>query len=99
MNKSHQAQINAHIAVQDMTEFMTDDALQFIAVELLQGTVGHRYDGVLLTKPSGESVDAFFMVEDIHLRHRHTGSDRHFFDHVDQLFFAWMTFRLCWSST
>ena len=32
----------------------------------------------------GERVDAVFVLEHEHLRHRHARRDRHFFDHVEQ---------------
>jgi hypothetical protein len=63
---------------------MRHHALQLIALEARRGAARHR-DGRIGGRVAGrERVDAIFIFEDVHLRHRDARGDRHLLDHVVQ---------------
>ena len=82
--QAHQSDVQAHVAVQDVTEFVRDHALQFVALELLQRASGDRHRRVGRRVAGGEGVDAGFLFEHVDLGHRHTRRDCDFLDHVAQ---------------
>ena len=82
---AHQAQVEPHVAVEDVAELVADHALQFVAREQLHGAGRDGDDGVARGVAGGERVDASFLGQQIDLRHRHTRGDGHFLHHVPQL--------------
>jgi hypothetical protein len=66
-----------------MAEFVADDALQFLAIEILEGSGGDAHDRVVGTEAGGERVDAAF-VDPIHRRHAYARRNGHFLDHIEQ---------------
>ena len=79
-----QAQIQAHVAIQDVAELVRDHTLEFVAIQALNratrdgdGRVGRRV-------PRSERVDRRFVLENVHLGHRHTRRDRHLLHDVVQ---------------
>ena len=82
--QADQAQVEAHVAIDDVAELMGHHPLKFGAVELFEGAAGdgdHRVAGGVA---GGEGVDAVFAVEHIDLGHRRPGGDGHLLDHVEQ---------------
>jgi hypothetical protein len=87
-NPKMMANVQPHVAVQDMAEFVADDALQFIAGEHVNGATGDADGGIAGRVAGGEGIDGALVVQHIHLRHGHAGSDGHFFDDIEQLAFV-----------
>jgi hypothetical protein len=85
---SHEPEVQPHVAVQDVAEFVADDTLQFVAREQLHAAARDGDGGVAGLVAGGEGVDAVLLVHDIDLRHRHAGGDGHFLDDVEQLAFV-----------
>lgn len=83
MQNAHQAEVETHIAVEDMTEFMGDDPLQFVAGQKVHASARNADNGVARRKTGGESVDAVF-IQQIDPRRRQPGSDGHFFHDIQQ---------------
>jgi hypothetical protein len=82
---AHQADIEPHIAVEDMAELMGDDALQLLPVQTLDGALSDADHRVARRKAGGEGVDARFIGQQVHRRYRRTRGDGHFLDDVEQL--------------
>ena len=82
---AHDAQIQTHVAIEDVAELVADDALQLIAVEQCHATARDADGGVARRVAGRKGVDAFFVVEHINLGDGHAGGDGHFLDHVPQL--------------
>ena len=70
-----------------MAELVTDDALQFLAIERLERSGGNAHDRVVGTEAGGERIDAAF-VDAIHRRHANARGDGHLLDHVQQAAFG-----------
>ena len=81
---AHQANVQAHVAVEHVAELVRDHALQLVARELFEAPARDCDRGVVERKSGRERVDADLVFEHEHLRHRHTGGDRHLLDHVEQ---------------
>ena len=81
---AHQADVQAHVAVEHVAELVRDHALQFVALELVEAAPRHGDRGIGGRVAGGERVDAGFVLEHVDFRHRHAGGDRHFLDHVAQ---------------
>ena len=79
-----QADVQPHVAVEDVAELVGDDALQLVAIEPVQRAAGHRDHGVGSRVAGGEGIDAGFVFQHVELGHRHAGGDRDFLDHVAQ---------------
>ena len=84
-NDSEQAEIEPHVAVQDVAELVGDDALQFIARQQFHAAARDGDGGIAGGVAGGEGVDALLLVHHIDLRHGHAGGERHFLDDVQQL--------------
>ena len=82
---SHEPEVHPHVTVEDMAEFMADDALQFVARQDFHAAARDGDGGVAGLVAGGEGVDAVLLVHDIDLRHGHAGGDGHFLDDVEQL--------------
>ena len=79
---AHHADIKAHVAVQYVAEFMRNHSLQFLAIQDFERATGDGDRGIPGTEASSKSIDAGFFLQDVDVRNRHAGCDRHFLDHV-----------------
>ncbi len=70
-----------------MAELVGDHALKFRAIQRLQRTTRDRDCGIGRVVAGSESVDAGLLFQNVDFRHRHTRSNGHFFDHVEQALF------------
>ncbi len=84
--QADQADVQVHVAVQHVAEFVRDHALQLVAVEFVQAALRHAHRGVGRRVARGEGVDAGLVLHHPDFRHRHARGDRHFLDHVAQFF-------------
>jgi len=84
-NDADEPEIQPHIAVQNVAEFVADDSLQLVAGKHLNATTRDPDGGIAGRVSGGKGVDGLFPVKHVNLRHRHTRSDSHFLDHVEQL--------------
>ncbi|MFM1945530.1 MAG: hypothetical protein RI897_4512 [Verrucomicrobiota bacterium] len=90
---AHEADIEAHVSVEDMAEFVGDDALEFIAGELLQAALGDADDGIVGRIAGGEGVDGLFIGEHVDFGDGDAGGYGHFLDDIAEAFFgfiAWL---------
>ena len=67
-----------------MAELVGDNTLQFVATEGFQAAARDGDGGVAGRKAGGKGIETLFLLEHINLGHRHTGGDRHFFNHIVQ---------------
>ncbi len=65
---------------------MSDDALELIAVEIVERPLRHCDRRIRRCVAGGKGVDSGLLLENVDLRHRHAGSDGHLLDDVDQSF-------------
>ena len=72
------------VEVADVRQLVADDALELLAVELLEQPGRDRDRGVLRVAPGGERVGRR-VVDEVDLRHRHVGGDRQLADDVHEL--------------
>ena len=63
---------------------MRDDALQLLAVELVERALGDRDRRIRRRIAGGERIDRRLAFEHVDLGHRHAGGDGDFLDHVAQ---------------
>ena len=63
MQNPHQANIETHIAVQDMAEFVGDDALELFTIEQFYGPAGNANDRVAGCKSRRKGVDTLFFSQ------------------------------------
>ena len=57
VQNTHQADIDPHVAVKNMAEFMGNNALQFIPVQLFQCSTRHGYYGFVWFVAGSECID------------------------------------------
>ena len=76
--------VHPHVAIQDVAEFVGDDALQLIAIERVESALGHHHRGIRWRESRGERIDSPLGAEDVDPRHRHARGDRHLLDDVAQ---------------
>ena len=79
-----QADVQAHVAVEDVAELVGDDALQLVAIEPVQRATGYRDHRIRGGVAGGERIDAGLMFQHVELGHRHAGGDGDFLHHVAQ---------------
>ncbi len=82
--QAHQADVEPHVAVEDVAELVGDDALQLVAAELVQRAAGDGDRRVGRRIAGGEGVDAGLLLQHEDLRHRHAGGNGDLLDHVAQ---------------
>src|ERR1035437_4595670 len=87
-NNSQQPEVEPHVAIQNMAEFVADDALQFVARQHLDAAARDADGRVARRMAGGKSVYAFLAIQNVDLRHRHAGGDGHFLDDVEQFAFV-----------
>ncbi len=73
-----------HVAVQDVAELVRDHALQLGAVEVLERAACDGDRGIAARAAGRERVDARFLLENVDLRNRQPGGERHLLDDVDE---------------
>ena len=78
------ADVEAHVAIENMAELVGDDALQLVAIELLQRTAGDGDGGIGGGVAGGEGVDPRFTLQHVDIGHRHARGQRHLLHHVAQ---------------
>ncbi len=84
VQESDQAEVQPHVAVEDVAELVPHHALQFVAVEILQAAAGDGHHGVGRGVSGGEGVDAPLVVEHVDRRDGNPGGQGHLLDHVQQ---------------
>lgn len=83
-----EAEVKPHVAVEDVAELVSDDALEFVAGEFVERAAGDGDDGVGSGNSGGEGVDGGFVVEDVNGGDGSAGGDGHFLDDVEQATFG-----------
>ena len=80
--RPHQSNVDPHVAIEDVAEFVRDHTLQFVSVEFLQCTPGdcHRRVGWRVTCRKG--IDSRLLFEHVNFRNGHSGRQGDFFDHI-----------------
>ena len=66
-----------------MTELVGDDALQFVARQMVERPARHADGGVLRVVAGCEGVDGGIPVDDVAEGHRQAGGEGHLLDHVE----------------
>ena len=69
MQQADQADIQLHVAIQDMTEFVCDNALQLLTAQFLDRTAGDTDDCIAGLVAGRESIDTVFF-EQVYRRYR-----------------------------
>ena len=88
VRQRHQSHVQPGVPVENVAEFVGDDALQFVAVQQFQRAEGDA-DGHLIARAAGrEGVDAAFVVEHVNGGNGQTRSNRHFLHDIPQSFFV-----------
>ncbi len=80
--------VQAHVAVEDVTELVGDDTLEFVARQLVEGAARDGDGRVGGVEAGGEGIEARLLVENVDRGHRDAGGDGHFLDDVEELAFA-----------
>ena len=62
-NIAHQMLVHPHVTVENMAAFVSDDPLQFITGQLLDGASGNPDNRILMPHASRKSINAFFFRE------------------------------------
>ncbi len=81
---AHQADVQAHVTVEDVAEFMRYDALQFVSAEEFQRAARDGDCGIARRKAGSECVDAAFLLEHVDFRDRDARRDCHLLDDIAQ---------------
>ncbi len=82
--EADQLLVEAHVAVQDVTDLVRDDALQLGSFEMLERAACHGDGGIAGRETGRKRVDARFLLEDVDLRNGQAGRQRHLLDDVDE---------------
>ena len=82
-----QPNVQSHVAVEDVAEFVGDDPLQLVAGELLDRPPSDGHHRVAGRIASGKRVDALFIGQQIDRRYGHARGQRHFLHDVQNAFF------------
>ena len=82
MDDSNQSDVQSHVAVENMAEFVSNHALQFIATEVFDTSTGHADNSIFRLVASSERVDALFVIHHEYRWHREARSKCHFFDDI-----------------
>ena len=85
---AYQAEVETHVAVQNMTELVRDDSLQLVTVQVVQRAATDADDRVVGCVARGKGVDAVLVSEQIHGRDRHSRRDGHLLHNVADLLFG-----------
>ena len=87
---AHHANVQPHVTVKDVTEFVRDNSLQLVTVEGFQCSARHRNGCVAGSKTGGKRIDAHLLFQNIDIRNRHARGDGHFLDDVSQASPQWV---------
>ena len=79
-----QADVQPHVAVENVAELVGHHALQLVTVEIVEASARDADHRVARLVSGGEGVDARLVLHYIDRRHRRAGSQRDFLDHVQQ---------------
>ena len=81
---AHHPDVQTHVSIQNVAEFVSDYALQFVSVQQVEAASRYRDRRVARRKPGGKRIDTVFRLEHVDFRNGHAGSYRHFLDDVSQ---------------
>ena len=84
VDDADQAEVQPHVAVEDVAELVAHHALQFLAGEVSEAAGGDGHHGVAGLMAGGEGVDARLVVQHVDRRDGNAGGQGHLFDHVQQ---------------
>jgi hypothetical protein len=82
LQQGSEANAQAHVAVEDVTELVAYHALQFVALELSHRALGDRDHGVGGGNAGGEGVDAALIGEQVEGRNGHAGGQGQFIHNI-----------------
>ena len=82
---SDQADVQAHVPIEDVAELVRDHSLQLGAGQLLDGSLRHSDHSVVGCVSSCKRVDPLLARHQVDGWHRRAGGDRHLFDNVQDL--------------
>ena len=82
--QSHQANVESHIAVQNVTELVSDDPLELITAQFRDCAPCDTDCGIGRVLPSRKGVDAELLLQQVDLRHWNAGGNRHLLDDIEQ---------------
>ena len=84
VQQTGQAQVEAHVAVEDVAELVRDHALQLVAGQRVECSLGNGNGRIRRRVTGGEGIDAGLAFHHEDCGHRNAGGDGHFLDHVDE---------------
>jgi len=84
VHDTDQPDVQPHVAVEDVAELVGHDALQLVAIQVLQGALRYGYHGVARGVAGGKSVNARLVGQHVHARHGHARGNGHFLDDIQQ---------------
>ncbi|HQF39720.1 MAG TPA: hypothetical protein PK322_11430 [Opitutaceae bacterium] len=79
-----EADVEPHVAVEDVAELVGDDTLELVAREFFETAAGDGDGGVAGREAGGEGVEAGLVLEHEDGGHGHAGGDGHLLDDVEQ---------------
>ena len=82
---AHQADVQPHVAVEDVAELVRDHALELVARQVADAAAGDADDRVARRVAGGEGVDPVLLVHQVDRRHGRARGDRHLLDDVEDL--------------
>ena len=85
---AHQADVEPHVAVENVAEFVGHHALQFIAIQPLDAAPAHCHRRVIDGIAGGEGVDSSLILQDVDVGDRHSGGDGHFLHDIRVFLFG-----------
>ena len=83
----HQPDVQAHVAVENMAEFMRDHALQFVPRQLDRRPAREAHHRIPGIESRGKGVDGILPIEQVNGRHLRPGRNGHLLHHVHDLTF------------
>ena len=84
MEYSHQMNIGTHVSVEDMTEFVGDDALELIPGKVVDGPPIYADYRIGRGVTGSKRIDAFLLLKDVDGGDGCAGCQRHFLNYVHQ---------------
>ena len=78
-----QTNIEAHVAIEDVTELVGNHPLQLVALELLDAAPGDCHHRICRGDARGKSIDPPLVVEHVYRWHRHVGRQCHLLDDIE----------------
>jgi hypothetical protein len=90
MKKSDQLQVKAHVTIQDVTELVCNDSLQFVSCEGSKCTARNPDGSCGGREASSKRVNAFLVVQYIKGGRGNASCDGHFLNDVEQAPLLWI---------